>query len=101
VQVGTIEIEAQLQSHPAVAEAAVIAVDDEDAGERPFGFIVRSQKVMADVDEEALKKDINLSLEAALNESCWLRRNIAFVESIPKSHSGKAMKTKLKQSLVL
>ncbi|KAM3067693.1 hypothetical protein ACMFMG_011433 [Clarireedia jacksonii] len=99
LQVAPVEIEAQLLSHPAVEEVAVIAAADDDAGERPFAFIVRSQKVMAEVDEKTLKANINKEIELAMSEPHWLRKNIMFIEEIPKSHNGKALKYKLKSLL--
>jgi acyl-coenzyme A synthetase/AMP-(fatty) acid ligase len=87
-------------AHPAIDDAAVVAIPDEDAGERPFAFVVRSQKVMTDVDEKSLKKDISRYIQSTLSEPYWLRQNIKFIEAIPKSHNGKALKFKLKQQLV-
>ena len=39
-QVAPSELEGQLLTHPAVADAAVIAVADEYAGELPFAYVV-------------------------------------------------------------
>lgn len=86
--------------HPAVDDAAVVAIPDEDAGERPFAFVVRSQKVMTDVDEKSLKQAISQHIQNTLAEPYWLRQNIKFIEGIPKSHNGKALKFKLKQQLI-
>ncbi|RDW80797.1 acetyl-CoA synthetase-like protein [Coleophoma crateriformis] len=100
IQVPPVEIEAQLVAHPAVDDAAVVAIEDEDAGERPFAFVVRSQKVMTDVDEKGLKQAINKHIQNTLSEPFWLRQNIRFIEAIPKSHNGKSLKYKLKQQLI-
>ncbi|KAL8894733.1 MAG: hypothetical protein Q9192_004087 [Flavoplaca navasiana] len=96
LQVAPAEIEQQLFIHPAIDEAAVISVADEDAGERPFAFIVRSHKNMVELDEKALKADINKHIEKTMSEPHWLRGNISFEAEIPKSHNGKALKFKLK-----
>ncbi|KAL3430054.1 hypothetical protein BDV09DRAFT_189603 [Aspergillus tetrazonus] len=101
LQVAPVEIESHLAAHPAVAEVAVVGVRDEDAGERPYAFIVRSPRAMADLDEEALKADLNRHVEATLSEPHWLRKNIRFVEEFPKSSNGKPLKYKLKGSLVV
>lgn len=101
LQVAPVEIESHLSSHPAVAEVAVVGVRDEDAGERPYAFIVRSPRAMADLDEESLKADLNRHVEATLSEPHWLRKNIRFVEEFPKSSNGKPLKYKLKESLVV
>nr|WOZ30798.1 McfI [Coleophoma empetri] len=100
IQVPPVEIEAHLVAHPAVDEAAVVSIADEDAGERPFAFVVRSQKVMTEIDEKGLKQAINKHIQTTLSEPFWLRQNIRFIEAIPKSHNGKALKYKLKQQLI-
>nr|QIW91880.1 Ligase [Phialomyces arenicola] len=97
IQVPPVEIEGQLLNHPAVDEAAVIAINDNEAGERPFAFVVRSRQVMTDVDEKSLKQAISQHIQTTMSEPFWLRKNIKFVENIPKSHSGKALKFKLKE----
>lgn len=99
LQVAPVEIESHLAAHPAVAEVAVVGVRDEDAGERPFAFIVRSPKEMVDVDEETIKAELNRLVEGALSEPHWLRRNIRFVDEFPKSSNGKTLKFKLRETL--
>ncbi|KAJ5220197.1 NRPS-like protein biosynthetic cluster [Penicillium chermesinum] len=100
MQVAPVEIESHLAAHPAVAEVAVVGVRDEDAGERPYAFIVRSPTVMTDTDEETLKAELNQLIEGALSEPHWLRKNITFVDEFPKSSNGKPLKYKLRQGLV-
>ncbi|BCS23694.1 putative NRPS-like protein biosynthetic cluster [Aspergillus puulaauensis] len=99
LQVAPVEIESHLAAHPAVAEVAVVGVRDEDAGERPYAFIVRSPKEMVDVDEETIKAELNRLVESALSEPHWLRRNIRFVDEFPKSSNGKTLKFKLRETL--
>ncbi|KAL4966707.1 putative AMP dependent ligase/synthetase [Aspergillus stella-maris] len=97
IQVAPTEIETRLLSHPAVDEAAVLGINDDEAGERPFAFVVRSKLVNVDLDEKALRQSIHNHIRETLSEPFWLRENIKFVEGIPKSHSGKALKFKLKE----
>ncbi|KAL4910502.1 hypothetical protein BDW74DRAFT_184412 [Aspergillus multicolor] len=99
MQVAPVEIEACLAAHPAVAEVAVVGVRDEDAGERPFAFIVRSPKVMVELDEDALRAELNKHVEGALSEPHWLRKNVRFMGELPKSSNGKPLKYKLRESL--
>ena len=96
LQISSAEIETQLLCHPAVDEAAVVSVPDDDAGERPYAFIVRSTRVMAEPDEKSLKVEISKLIEGTMSEPHWLRKNIAFETEIPKSHNGKALKYQLK-----
>ena len=51
--ISTIEIEATLTAHPAVAEAAVIGIADERWGERPCAFV--TLRAGAEADAEALR----------------------------------------------
>ncbi|KAL4865752.1 hypothetical protein BDV12DRAFT_187936 [Aspergillus spectabilis] len=97
IQVAPAEIETRLLTHPAVDEVAVVGIHDDEAGERPFAFVVRSKTVDVDLDEKSLRRGIHSHIQQTLSEPFWLRENVKFVESIPKSHSGKALKFKLKQ----
>ncbi|KAJ5374362.1 AMP dependent ligase/synthetase [Penicillium concentricum] len=97
IQVAPVEIEAQLLNHPAVDEAAVFGVQHDEAGERPFAFVVRSRQVNTEMDEQTLREALAAHIQDTLSEPFWLRENIRFLEAIPKSHSGKALKFKLKE----
>ncbi|KAJ5519614.1 acetyl-CoA synthetase-like protein [Penicillium fimorum] len=97
IQVAPVEIEAQLLNHPVVDEAAVFGVQHDEAGERPFAFVVRSRQVDTEMDEQTLREALAAHIQNTLSEPFWLRENIQFLEAIPKSHSGKALKFELKE----
>lgn len=83
------ELEAVLVSHPAVLDAAVIPVPDEDAGEVPKAFVVRRAPVDA------------ADLIAFVAEHVAPYKRIAaveFVDAIPKSPSGKILRRVLVES---
>ncbi|KAL5044870.1 hypothetical protein BDW71DRAFT_198752 [Aspergillus fruticulosus] len=79
-----------LQVAPVEVESHLAALRDEDAGEWPYAFIVRSPRAMADMDKEALKADLNCH-----------EHYIRFVDEFRKSGIGKPLKYKLKESLAV
>jgi len=88
-QIAPAELEALLLEHPSVADVAVIGVVDAAAGEIPKAFVVR--------------KEIDLT-DAALIAWCAERvapykrpRAVEFVESIPRSTSGKILRRILRE----
>jgi acyl-CoA synthetase (AMP-forming)/AMP-acid ligase II len=88
-QIAPAELEAVLREHPLVVDVAVIGVADALAGEIPKAFVVR--------------RKIDLT-DAALMAWCAERvapykrpRAVEFVESIPRSTSGKVLRRILRE----
>ncbi|WP_153124841.1 long-chain-fatty-acid--CoA ligase [Peribacillus tepidiphilus] len=87
--ISSIEVEGNLYEHPAVAEAAVIAVPHEKWGETPHAFVVvRSGH---SVTEEEL---IKFSREKLAHFKAIT--GVTFVEELPKTASGKIQKVHLR-----
>jgi acyl-CoA synthetase (AMP-forming)/AMP-acid ligase II len=82
-QVPPAELEALLISHPAVTDAAVIGVPDEEAGELPKAFVVA---------EENARDDELLEYVAERVAPQKRIRLIERVKEIPKSPSGKILR---------
>jgi len=90
VNVYPAEIEAELVSHPRVADAAVIPIADETWGEVAVAFIV------GDVSGE----ELNVYLASRIAKFKLPKRYI-FVDALPRTPYGKVEKTKLALNLSL
>jgi 4-coumarate--CoA ligase len=88
-QVPPAELEALLITHPAVADVAVIGVPDEEAGERPKAFVVLKPGVDASAAEIQAFVAEHVASYKRLSE-------VAFVDAIPKSPSGKILRRLLR-----
>ncbi|MHC1561160.1 AMP-binding protein [Actinomycetospora sp. C-140] len=83
LQVAPAELEAVLREHPGVADAAVIPVDDDRAGQRPKAVVVAADGV------EAAEILAYVAARVAPHKRIT---EVAFVEAIPVSPSGKILR---------
>jgi fatty-acyl-CoA synthase len=90
--VSSIEVEDVLTSHPAVREVAVIGIPDEKWGELVTGLVVRDGAGETAVSAEELIKHCRASLAGY---KCPKR--IEFVETLPRTATGKLQKFKLRE----
>ncbi|MGR3660807.1 MAG: 4-coumarate--CoA ligase family protein [Paracoccaceae bacterium] len=91
-QVAPAELEATLLAHEKIADAAVIGIPDEEAGEVPMAFVVLAPEQTLSEDE--IKQHIAKNL-AAYKQI----RRIEFTDAIPKSASGKILRRLLRDQL--
>jgi acyl-CoA synthetase (AMP-forming)/AMP-acid ligase II len=84
-QVAPAELEALLLTHPAIADAAVIPVADEEAGEIPKAFVVK--KAGKELGEEELMSWVSEHVSPQKKI-----RKVEFIDAIPKSLSGKILR---------
>jgi acyl-CoA synthetase (AMP-forming)/AMP-acid ligase II len=84
-QVAPAELEAVLLDHPAVADAAVVASPDDEAGEVPKAFVVAAGG--GDLDVEELQAYV-----ASRVASYKQLRRVEVIDEIPKSASGKVLR---------
>lgn len=90
------ELEAHLLTHPAVADCCIIPVPDDAAGELPKAYVVKSSSVGLEDNDRMVARDIQKHVEQHKARHKWLRGGVAFVESIPKSPSGKILRRMLR-----
>ena len=88
--ISSVELENALMAHPAVAEAAVIAIPDEKWSERPLAAVVLKEGATATADE--LREFL-----APNFAKWWLPDRFEFIAEIPKTAVGKFRKTALRE----
>ena len=87
-QVAPAELESLIQSHPALADVAVIPSPDDEAGEVPKAFIVLKPGATASAEEI-------MSFVAGQVSPHKKIRRVEFIDAIPKVASGKILRRKL------
>jgi len=86
MQVAPAELEALLLTHPSVADAAVVPLPDEAAGELPKAFVVLKQGTVSVAQEELM------AFVAGRVAPYKKIRQLEFIDKIPKSASGKILR---------
>src|SRR4029079_10781224 len=87
--ISSVALENALMGHPAVAEAAVIAVADERWSERPLAVAVLKEGASATAQE------LRAFLEPDFAK-WWLPDRFDFVDEIPRTSAGKFKKSVLR-----
>ncbi|KAL4576806.1 hypothetical protein LXL04_012906 [Taraxacum kok-saghyz] len=87
-QVAPAELEAVLLSHPQIFDAAVIPLEDEEAGEVPMAYVVRA-------DGSQLDEDQVIKFVASQVAPFKKVRKVSFINEIPKSAAGKILRKDL------
>ncbi|MHA6626720.1 long-chain-fatty-acid--CoA ligase [Pseudonocardia sichuanensis] len=88
--ISTIEVEQAVVSHPAVLEAAVIGVPDEQWGERPKAFVVLAEGQSATPDELIEHVRTRIARYKA-------PKTVELVAQLPKTSTGKVQKFELRE----
>jgi 4-coumarate--CoA ligase len=88
-QVPPAELEALLLTHPGIADAAVIGIPDDEAGELPVAYVVARQGVELDPDEV-------MAFVAGHVATYKQIRRVTIIDAVPKSASGKILRRVLR-----
>lgn len=88
--ISSIELENLAVGHPAVAEAACIAVPDDKWGERPLLVVVTRAGT-------AVTRDELLTFFDGKIAKWWIPDEVVFVDELPHTATGKLQKTKLRE----
>jgi len=91
-RLSTAEIESALVSHPAVAEAAVIAAADDLTGQSVVAYVTLSSGIVPEPDLEArLREHVSAQIGKLARPS-----RIIWADDLPKTRSGKIMRRLLR-----
>lgn len=90
--ISSVDLENALMSHPAVFEAAVIAIPHEKWLERPLACVVLHEGATA------TKEELLASLEDQVAK-WWIPDDVVFLKEIPKTSVGKFLKAKLREEM--
>ena len=90
--VSSVELENQIMAHPAVLEAAVIAMPHERFSERPLACVVLEEDQSLTMDE--LKEHLTDRVA-----KWWIPDELAIIDAVPKTSVGKFDKKVLRKDL--
>ena len=88
-RISTTEVESALVSHPSVAEAAVVGVNDAMTGQAIIAYV--TLRGGAQVDEQVLRNHVAIEIGAIVKP-----KKIYFTPDLPKTRSGKIMRRLLR-----
>jgi fatty-acyl-CoA synthase len=89
--ISSVDLENALMGHPAVAEAAVVAIPDEKWSERPLACVVLKKGA------DAHAGDLNAHLLKHSFAKWQLPERYEFIEAVPRTSTGKFWKLKLRE----
>jgi fatty-acyl-CoA synthase len=94
--VSSLQIEDIIARHPAVAETAVIGVQDGKWGERPVALVVLKKDVAA-VSEEDIRQHVMAAAEAGTISRYGVPDRVRFVPELARTSVGKLNKRVMRE----
>ncbi|KAJ7837303.1 AMP binding protein [Mycena leptocephala] len=99
-QVPPAELESVLLTHPDIADAAVIGVENhEQATELPRAYVVhtRPQEIKTVAEMTAFAKGVVQWTESRVAKHKYLRGGVRVIDAVPKSAAGKILRRELRE----
>ncbi len=95
-RLGTREIEEAVQAHNAIAEVAVVGVEDKLKGQEPLAFaVVKDASKVATLEQRiALEAEVKKTVDGILG-AIARPKHVLFVTGLPKTRSGKMLRRSL------
>ncbi|MDQ2725096.1 MAG: long-chain fatty acid--CoA ligase [Actinomycetota bacterium] len=87
--ISSLDLENELMAHPAIAEAAVVAIPHEKWQERPLACVVLKP------DQHLTKEDVLEFLQTRVAK-WWLPDDVVFIDEVPRTSVGKFSKKELR-----
>lgn len=91
LQVAPAELEALLQNHEKIADAAVIGVANEQLGEAPKAYVVKKYASLGE-------REVEEYVAGRVAKHKHLVGGVEFIDAVPKSVSGKILRRVLRQA---
>jgi acyl-coenzyme A synthetase/AMP-(fatty) acid ligase len=93
-RLSTGEMEEIISSHPAIAECAVIGIEDELRGQRPIGLVVLKDGQAT--SEKALEENLCQLVRDKIGAIAYFK-TVLVVKRLPKTRSGKILRKVMRQ----
>ncbi len=94
-RIGTAEVESALVSHPLVAEAAVVPIDDAIKGQALYAFVTLVESAQNEECED-LKKQLTQHVRQVIGPIA-VPDTVQFAHALPKTRSGKIIRRVLRK----
>ena len=96
-RLSTGEMEEIIGSHPAVAECAVVGIDDQLKGQLPIGFVVLKDGV--ETDSATMQEELIALIRKEVGAVAAFRKAVV-VDRLPKTRSGKILRKTIRRLAV-